>query len=74
MDRLPSANLPPVQQEAARHPTFEETYPRYEFAELVRLTVAFAASLVKGRRRLETRRQRGVSRGPLSGGTPTPAE
>ena len=29
-----------------RHPTFEETYPRYEFAELVRLGIALGSSIV----------------------------
>jgi hypothetical protein len=28
------------------HPTFEETYPKYEFSELVRLGVALAAWIV----------------------------
>lgn len=46
-----------------RAATFEESYPRYEFAELVRLAVAVAAWLVKVRRRLERRRD--ASTGPL---------
>ena len=74
MDRKRSPDYRPGEHQTGRHPTFEETYPRYDFAELVRLTVAFAGWLVKGRRRLETRRQRGGSRGPFSGETPTPAE
>lgn len=36
--------------------TFEETYPRYEFAELVRLAMGAGAWLAKVRRRLERRR------------------
>jgi len=73
MNRMRSAEIRRGEREAARHPTFEETYPRYEFAELVRLALAFAGWLVKGRRRLEMRRPPGVSRQPLPGGT-SPAE
>lgn len=29
------------------HPTFEETYPRYEFAELVRLGIAIGTSILR---------------------------
>ena len=74
MDRSSSPALPRREPEAARHPTFEETYPRYQFAELVHLGVALAAWLVKGRRRLESRRPPRLSRSPLPGGTATPAE
>jgi len=74
MDRKRSPDYRPGEHQTGRHPTFEETYPRYDFAELVRLALVLAAWLVKGRRRLETRRPPGASRGPLSGGTPTPAE
>jgi hypothetical protein len=38
-------------------PTFEETYPKYEFSELVRLGVALAAWTVRKIRRAEARRQ-----------------
>lgn len=37
---------------ADRAPTFEETYPRYEFAELVRLAMALGAWLGGVRRRV----------------------
>jgi hypothetical protein len=74
MDRRSSPDLPQSVHHAGRITTFEETYPRYEFAELVRLTLALAAWLVRGRRRLEARRPPRVSRSPLSGGTTTPAE
>jgi hypothetical protein len=33
-----------------RNPTFEETYPCYEFSELVRLSMALGAWLAGGRR------------------------
>ena len=72
MDRL-SPEPPRREPDAAPHPTFEETYPRYEFAELVRLTVALAAWLAKGRRRLALRRRSRGSRDQLPGGT-HPAE
>lgn len=64
----------PGKHDTGRHPTFEETYPRYEFAELVRLALVLAAWLVRGRRRLEARRPPRVSRSPLSDGTTSPAE
>jgi len=48
--------------------TFEETYPRHEFAKLVRLGLALAAWLARARPPIETRRLQ-VSRGPLPGGT-----
>ena len=74
MDRRSSPELPQNAPQAGRITTFEETYPRYEFAELVRLTLVLAAWLVRGRRRLEARRPPPVSRSPLPGGTTTPAE
>jgi hypothetical protein len=48
--------------------TFEETYPRYEFAELVRIGLAFAAWLARARPPIEARQLK-VSPGPLPGGT-----
>jgi hypothetical protein len=33
-----------------KHPTFEETYPRYEFSELVRIGLALAAWIARRRR------------------------
>ena len=33
-----------------KHPTFEETYPRYEFSELVRITLAIANWIARRRR------------------------
>ena len=30
-----------------QHPTFEETYPKYEFAELVRLGLAIGRSILR---------------------------
>jgi hypothetical protein len=33
-----------------KRPTFEETYPRYEFSELVRIGLAFAAWIARRRR------------------------
>jgi hypothetical protein len=32
-----------------KRPTFEETYPRYEFSELVRIGLAFAAWIARRR-------------------------
>ena len=45
--------------------TFEEVYPRYEFAELVRLAMAAGAWLVKLRRRSEPRSEIAIN--PLPG-------
>ena len=36
------------QNEAARSATFEETYPRYEFAEMVRIGLVLAEWLAAG--------------------------
>jgi hypothetical protein len=47
--------------------TFEETYPRYEFAVLVRLAMAAGAWLGGMRRRVERRR-------PDTSGGPSPHE
>ena len=74
MDRRSSPELPQNAHQAGRITTFEETYPRYEFAELVRLALVLAAWLVRGRERLEARRPPRVSRSPLSSGTTSPAE
>jgi hypothetical protein len=69
---MSSSELSRRENKTAHHATFEETYPRYEFAELVRLTLAAAAWLVGMRRRLEGRRPN-VSGRPLPGNM-TPAE
>jgi hypothetical protein len=37
-------------------PTFEETYPKYEFSELVRMGIALGASLAGLRRRAQAPR------------------
>ena len=37
-------------------PTFEETYPKYEFSELVRVGIAISASIIRLFRRAEARR------------------
>jgi hypothetical protein len=50
----------------AHRASFEESYPRYEFAELVRLALAAGAWLAKVRRRIERRRP-SVSGRPLPG-------
>jgi len=68
MDRMSLAE-PGREQKAARVPTFEETYPRYEFSELVRLALLAGTWLVKGRRRVELRRRLGLSPRPLPGET-----
>jgi hypothetical protein len=61
-----SSKSPRGEDKAAHHATFEETYPRYEFAELVRLALAAGAWLVKVRRRIGRRRRDASSR-PLPG-------
>ena len=66
MDRRSSPELPQSAHQAGRITTFEETYPRYEFAELVRLTLAAAAWLVGMRRRVAGRRP-DISGRPLPG-------
>jgi hypothetical protein len=72
MDPVSSSRFRRGEGEAPHHASFEETYPRYEFAELVRLTLAAAAWLVGMRRRVERRRS-DVSRRP-SPGEMNPAE
>ena len=54
------------EHKAAHRATFQDTYPRYEFAELVRLALAAGTWLVKVRGRLEGRRP-GISSVPLPG-------
>lgn len=56
------------EDKATYSPTFEETYRRHEFAELVRLAVAAGAWLVKMRRRVQSRPP------DLSPGEMSPAE
>jgi hypothetical protein len=47
MDRVSSEySQDPI--EAEHRPTFEETYPRYEFAEMVRIGLVLAESLAAG--------------------------
>ena len=41
-------NTPTTSSEAARPATFEETYPRYEFAEMVRIGLVLAEWLAAG--------------------------
>ena len=66
MDRM-SSEFPRGEDKAAHRATFEETYPRYEFAQLVRLALAAGAWLAKVRRRLQGRR-------PDISGRPSPGE
>ena len=66
MGRLSSSEFRRVESRAAHRATFEETWPRYEFAELVRLALAAGAWLVKVRRRL-ARRQARISSESLPG-------
>jgi hypothetical protein len=47
MDRV-SSEYSQNQNEAARSATFEETYPRYEFAEMVRIGLVLAEWLAAG--------------------------
>ena len=60
-----SSELPSSDHEAGDGWAFEETYPRYEFAELVRLVLAVGAWLAKTRP-LANRRP-DLSSGPLPG-------
>jgi hypothetical protein len=60
-----SSEFPRSESKAAHGASFEETWPRHEFAELVRLALAAGAWLVNMRRRIEKRRP-DVSR-PLPG-------
>lgn len=66
MARTSSSELLRNENEAAHPATFEQTWPRYEFAELVRLGLALGGWLVNVRRRLE-RRGSNVSSRPLPG-------
>jgi hypothetical protein len=67
MHRMSSSEFTRSESEAAHRASFEETYPRYEFAELVRLALAVGAWLVKVRGRVERRR-------PDMSGSPLPGE
>ena len=51
MDRM-SGEFPRYESKAVHRASFEETWPRHEFAELVRLALAAGAWLVKIRRRM----------------------
>jgi hypothetical protein len=66
MDLMSSSEFPRSESKAAHRATFEETYPRYDFPELVRLALAMGAWLAKVRRRLEGRRP-DVSGRPVPG-------
>ena len=48
MDRVSSSEDSQGENEAARPATFEETYPRYEFAEMVRIGLVLAEWLAAG--------------------------
>jgi hypothetical protein len=48
MDRVSSSEYSHNENDTARPPTFEETYPRYEFAEMVRIGLTLAEWLVAG--------------------------
>ena len=67
MDRSSSSELSRGNNEAGYRAGFEETYPRYEFAELVRLALAIGAWLVNARRRI-------APGGPDMPGGPLPGE
>ena len=48
MDRVSSSENSQSENEAARPATFEETYPRYEFAEMVRIGLVLSEWLAAG--------------------------
>ena len=48
MDRMSSSERSQNEHEATRPATFEETYPRYEFAEMVRIGLVLAEWLAAG--------------------------
>jgi hypothetical protein len=70
MDRVSSAEDSQNESEADRPATFEETYPRYEFAEMVRIGLVLAEWLAAGAGWLAKaghrvrRRHFGISSGP----------
>ena len=66
MDRM-SSEYSRSENKAARPATFEETYPRYEFAEMVRIGLVLAEWLATMRRRV-----RGPGQGMPS--SPSPRE
>jgi hypothetical protein len=79
MDRVSSSEYSHNESQAARPPTFEETYPRYEFAEMVRIGLVLAEWLAAGAGWLAKtgRRIRGARlgmSGRLSPGEVHPAE
>jgi hypothetical protein len=65
MDRMSSSDSPSSDGKPGDRWIFEETYPRYEFPELVRFALALGAWLAKVRRGL--RRPTGPSSTPLPG-------
>ena len=80
MDRGSSSKYPSDETTASRPASFEETYPRYEFAEMVRLGLVLAGWIAAGANWLANmrRRQQGSSYGmaskPSAEQAPWPAE
>jgi hypothetical protein len=74
MDRVSSSEYSHNENEVARLPTFEETYPRYEFAEMVRIGLTLAEWLAAGAGWLAktSRRMQGARFG--MSGQPAPGE
>ena len=66
MDRVSSSECSQGEDKLTHRTPFEEAYPRYEFAELVRLALAMGAWLVDTRRRVQ-RPGPDVSSDPLPG-------
>ena len=71
MDRA-SSDSPRCESRAVRGATFEETWPRYEFAELVRIGLAIGEWLANMRERRAERRR--AMLGMRSPGEISPAE
>lgn len=57
----------------SRSPTFEETYPRYEFSELVRISLAIADWLARRRRVRSEPHPPAETEPPRDPGTAAPA-
>jgi hypothetical protein len=74
MDRVSSSEYSHKEDEAPRAAIFEETYPRYEFAEMVRIGLVLAEWLAAGAGWLAkmSRRMRGLHLG--MSGKPSPGE
>ncbi len=74
MDGMSSSAHSQNEDEATRPATFEETYPRYEFAEMVRIGLVLAEWLAAGAGWLAKAGRRVQRTNSLRSGRPSPGE